>query len=56
MECPRCQYDNPAGVKFCGEFWAKATALTQHCHFPLSPRVFCMPICACLRLSFFLNI
>ncbi|MGZ8483789.1 MAG: zinc-ribbon domain-containing protein, partial [Candidatus Binatia bacterium] len=23
MNCPRCQHDNPVGVKFCGECGAR---------------------------------
>ena len=51
MNCPRCQHDNPAGVKFCGES-GKAIVVTQHRRFTFSPRVFCMPIFACARSSF----
>ncbi len=31
MQCPRCQHDNPAGVKFCGECGARVEALCPSC-------------------------
>jgi class 3 adenylate cyclase len=31
MQCPRCQHENPAGTKFCGECAAPLTALCEAC-------------------------
>ncbi len=42
MKCPRCQHDNPAPVKFCGECGARLVTLCPECqaHNPSSNR-FC---------------
>ena len=31
MHCPRCQHENPVGVKFCGECGARLEALCPAC-------------------------
>src|SRR5262245_21980629 len=31
MRCPRCQQENPAGQKFCGECGARLTAVCPSC-------------------------
>src|SRR5678816_2775083 len=31
MNCPRCQHDNPAGVKFCGECGARLESACAAC-------------------------
>jgi class 3 adenylate cyclase/tetratricopeptide (TPR) repeat protein len=31
MQCPRCQHENPAGQKFCGECGARLTAVCSAC-------------------------
>ena len=31
MNCPRCQHDNPAGVKFCGECGARLASVCASC-------------------------
>ncbi len=31
MKCPRCQYDNPAGQRFCGECGAQLTSVCPGC-------------------------
>jgi class 3 adenylate cyclase/tetratricopeptide (TPR) repeat protein len=31
MQCTQCQFDNPAGMKFCGQCGAKLTALCPQC-------------------------
>jgi predicted ATPase/class 3 adenylate cyclase len=31
MRCPRCQHENPAGVKFCGECGARLESLCSSC-------------------------
>jgi adenylate cyclase len=31
MQCPRCQHDNPAGQKFCGECGGPLTSTCQSC-------------------------
>jgi hypothetical protein len=31
MECPRCQHENPSGVKFCGECGARLELLCPSC-------------------------
>src|SRR5262252_4185199 len=31
MQCPRCQHENPAGTKFCGECAAPLTSLCESC-------------------------
>ena len=31
MKCPRCQHDNPAGVKFCGECGAQLKSTCAAC-------------------------
>ena len=31
MKCPQCQFENPAGMKFCGQCGAKLSAVCPHC-------------------------
>src|SRR5262245_35862577 len=31
MPCPRCQHDNPAGVKFCGECGVRLESVCSEC-------------------------
>src|SRR5829696_6737069 len=31
MQCPQCQHDNPAGVKFCGECGARLELVCPSC-------------------------
>ncbi|HSC71017.1 MAG TPA: zinc-ribbon domain-containing protein, partial [Candidatus Methylomirabilis sp.] len=37
MICRRCQHENPAGVKFCGECGARLEALCPACQVPNPP-------------------
>jgi hypothetical protein len=37
MRCPRCQHDNPAGVRFCGECGARLEARCPACQAPNPP-------------------
>ena len=37
MECPRCQHDNPATVKFCGECGARLDVACSACRAPNPP-------------------
>jgi ribosomal protein L40E len=32
MKCPRCQFDNPEGIKFCGECGAKIEKICPKCN------------------------
>ena len=34
MKCPRCQHDNPAGQKFCGECGERLGSLCPSCRAP----------------------
>ncbi len=38
MNCPRCQHDNPAGVKFCGECGARLESACASCSTANPPR------------------
>ncbi len=31
MKCPKCQFENPEGIKFCGECGAKLEKLCPSC-------------------------
>ena len=31
MQCPRCQHENPSGVKFCGECGARLKSICPAC-------------------------
>jgi Double zinc ribbon/Adenylate and Guanylate cyclase catalytic domain len=33
MKCPKCQNDNPEGLKFCGECGAKLERICPNCNF-----------------------
>ena len=33
MKCPRCQFDNPEGIKFCGQCGAKIEKICPKCNF-----------------------
>jgi len=37
MQCSRCQHENPAGVKFCGECGTRLESLCSACHAPNPP-------------------
>jgi class 3 adenylate cyclase/tetratricopeptide (TPR) repeat protein len=37
MKCPRCQHENPSGVKFCGECGARLESLCPSCRAPNPP-------------------
>ncbi len=37
MKCPRCQFDNPEGIKFCGECGAKIERICPKCNFSNPP-------------------
>jgi class 3 adenylate cyclase/predicted ATPase len=34
MKCPKCQFENPEGIKFCGECGAKLDKICPECNFP----------------------
>ena len=33
MKCPKCQFENPDGMKFCGECGAKLEKICSKCNF-----------------------
>ena len=37
MYCPKCQFENPEGIKFCGECGAKLERLCPSCNSPSPP-------------------
>ena len=37
MQCPKCQFDNPKGINYCGECGAKLEKLCPGCHSPNPP-------------------
>jgi class 3 adenylate cyclase/predicted ATPase len=37
MKCPKCQFDNPEGMKFCGECGAKFEKICPECNFSNPP-------------------
>jgi len=37
MKCPKCQFENPDGVKFCGECGAKMETICPQCNFSNPP-------------------
>ena len=37
MECPECQFENPDGMKFCGDCGAKFESICPQCHFKSPP-------------------
>ena len=37
MKCPKCQFENPEGIKFCGECGAKLERLCPSCNSPSPP-------------------
>ena len=37
MQCPKCQFDNPTGINYCGECGAKLEKLCPSCHSPNPP-------------------
>ncbi len=37
MQCPKCQFENPEGIKFCGECGAKLERLCPSCNSPSPP-------------------
>ena len=37
MQCPKCQFENPKGVKFCVECGKKIELICPECGFPNSP-------------------
>ena len=38
MQCPKCQAENPEGMKFCGGCGAKLETICQHCNFSNPPQ------------------
>ena len=38
MQCPKCQFENPEGMKFCGECGTKLERICSHCHFSNPPQ------------------
>ncbi|KPK25179.1 MAG: hypothetical protein AMK69_14950 [Nitrospira bacterium SG8_3] len=38
LKCPRCQFENPEGIKFCGECGTKLERVCTHCHFSNPPQ------------------
>ena len=38
MKCPKCQYDNPEGTKFCGECGTKLERICPSCNLPNPPQ------------------
>ena len=37
MQCPKCQFENPEGIKFCGECGAKLERICLSCNSPNPP-------------------
>ena len=37
IQCPKCQFENPAGIKFCGECGAKLEKICSDCNTPNPP-------------------
>jgi len=37
MKCPKCQFDNPEGMQFCGQCAAKLERICPQCNFPNPP-------------------
>jgi class 3 adenylate cyclase/tetratricopeptide (TPR) repeat protein len=38
MKCPKCEFENPAGLKFCGECGTKLELVCPHCKAPNPPQ------------------
>ena len=38
MQCPKCQFENPEGIKFCGECGAKIERTCLSCNSPNPPQ------------------
>ncbi len=38
VKCPKCQFENPDGIKFCGECGTKLEILCPHCNYSNPPR------------------
>ncbi|MBE9521683.1 MAG: AAA family ATPase [Proteobacteria bacterium] len=38
MQCPKCQFENPEGIKFCGECGAKLERICPSCNSPNPPQ------------------
>ncbi len=38
MKCPKCQFENPDGLKFCGECGNKLEKICPDCNFPNPPQ------------------
>ena len=38
MKCPKCQFDNPEGIKFCGDCGSKLEVRCPHCKSPNPPQ------------------
>jgi class 3 adenylate cyclase/tetratricopeptide (TPR) repeat protein len=38
MQCPKCQFENPEGIKFCGECGAKLERICSSCSSPNPPQ------------------
>ena len=38
MQCPKCQFENPEGLKFCVECGKKIELICPECGFPNSPK------------------
>ena len=38
MQCPKCQFENPEGIKFCGECGAKLEKICPSCNFSNPPQ------------------
>ena len=38
MKCPSCQFENPEGMKFCGECGAKLEMICPNCNFSNPPQ------------------
>ncbi|MBW1897265.1 MAG: zinc ribbon domain-containing protein, partial [Deltaproteobacteria bacterium] len=38
VKCPGCRFENPEGMKFCGECGTKLEIICPHCHFSNPPQ------------------
>jgi hypothetical protein len=38
MKCPKCQFENPDGIKFCGDCGIKLEVLCPHCNYSNPPQ------------------
>ncbi|MEJ2587074.1 MAG: zinc ribbon domain-containing protein [Deltaproteobacteria bacterium] len=52
MKCPKCRFDNPEGMKFCGECGAKIERICDKCGFANPPTFKFCDECGQERIDF----